>query len=117
MNITTTKKHTIRLDGNKLQERFINHFIEVIQDFADSPKDLQTNIAMFNEGLLDIINGRWAKLFSDGYTMMLLDDVEMTYVEKFFEGKEKTYAHEDELVLLVGKDDLIHRVEEYNIDF
>jgi len=117
MKVTTNKKHTITLDAVELQERLINHFIGIIQDFSDSPVDLKTNVQMFNDALENILANRWAKLFSDGYTMMLLDDESMKYVEDFFIDKEKKKIHNDELELIVQKGTIGYPVKEDDIDY
>jgi len=119
MKIETNKKHTIYLEASNLQDKIIKSFIDIIQDYSsDEDADtLQSQVDSFNTCLKHIKNGEWATLFNEGYTMMLLDDETMQYVEKFFIAKEKEHEHTDELVLIVNSHNLQYRVDEWKINF
>jgi hypothetical protein len=112
-------KYSVEVEKNDLKARLIKNFIDVINDNADEDiEDLRLQVDSFSEALENVSKGDWEKLFSTGYTPMLLDKETMEAVERFFyDKKNKEHAASTELEIVVVDDDWKYYIREINIDY
>lgn len=112
-------KYSVEVEKNDLKNRLIKNFIDVINDYADADiEDLRLQVDSFSECLENVSKGDWEKLFSTGYTPMMLDKETMEAVERFFyDKKHKEHATSTELEIVVVDDDWKHYIREIHIDY
>lgn len=116
--ITTTTKHTIKVERDDLKSNIYKAFHFMLQDHLDDGKESLEYFEIDNGRLSDVINAinkeGFRDLFAEGYTMMLLNDNDFCYVEDFFGKKldkqgeelEVHIMHEGRVLEIVKHDDL-----------
>lgn len=119
--ITTTTKHTIKVERDDLKSNIYKAFQVMLQDHLDDGKESLEYFEMDNGRLSDVINtinkgglSGLRDLFAEGYTMMLLNDDDFCYVDNFFGKKlekqgeelEVHIMHEGRVLEIVKHDDL-----------
>lgn len=105
-NVTTIAKYKIDLKASDLKNRIVESYLDTMNDYFDSDiSDLLSHADSFHQCLNHIKRNEWQSLFSKGYTMMLLDEETMLYVEKFFNSNvDKTKSEKNELELVIEDD-------------
>lgn len=119
--ITTTTKHTIKVERDDLKSNIYKAFNLMLQDHLDDGAESLEYFEIDNGRLSDVINainkgglGGLRDLFAEGYTMMLLNDDDFCYVDNFFGKKlekqgeelEVHIMHEGRVLEIVKHDDL-----------
>jgi hypothetical protein len=103
MNITTTKRHIIKLEQDEAKRNLISSFIDLLHDDCrDEEVDMvESDINRLTDCLQMINKGNFKEVFKEGYTMMILPPAEFKYVEDFF----REHSNNDELnIILTNKD-------------
>lgn len=84
MKTKTVTKHVLELEASKLQERLTESFFDIFHDMKDEVNDLKRHLSALHECLERIEKNEWVQLFRDGWTMMMLDNESMEFVENIF---------------------------------
>lgn len=102
--ITTTTKHTIKVERDGLKSNIYKAFQVMLQDHLNDGKDSLEYFEIDNGRLSDVINTinkeSFRDLFAEGYTMMLLDDGDFCYVDNFFGKKLEKQGEELEIHIM-----------------
>ena len=104
MNITTTKRHTIKLERDEAKRNLITSFIDLLHDDCrDEEIDMvESDINRLTDCLGMINKGNFKDVFNEGYTMLILPPAEFKYVEDFF--AEHSNDDEELDIILTNKD-------------
>jgi hypothetical protein len=95
MNKKTITKYSIEISAEEAKNRIVDNFLDILKDYAaEDIEDLKTQTSLFDECIEDVKNNNWKKLFQEGFTMMILDQEAMDFVEDFFIRKNKYHLHE-----------------------
>lgn len=111
----------LEVNAAELKSKLVDSFLDIISDFAvETIEDLESQVSAFKECLELIRTNSWRRLFADGWTMMMLDNDSMEYVENFFDKKrkhsyEKKYTEIEIIVKCENGDSYI--IEERDINF
>jgi hypothetical protein len=85
MKTTTTTIHTIEIDYDKALKRFVEINNNLIDDLADdSVNELYVHVQSYAQAIKDFSEYKIKNICQEGYTMMLLNDEELEFVESFF---------------------------------
>jgi hypothetical protein len=118
--ITTTTKHTIKVERDDLKSNIYKAFQAMLQDHLDDGAESLEYFEIDNGRLSEVIHKinkvipAFRDLFAEGYTMMLLNDDDFCYVDNFFGKKlekqgeelELHIMHEGRVLEIVKHDDL-----------
>jgi hypothetical protein len=112
-------KYSIEVEKKDIYARLVKNFIETIASYADAElQDLSLQVNSFSDVLETIEEGNWSKVFSMGYTTMLLDQPTMEAVERFFHQKKTNeMARDTELEIVVVDADWKYFIREIDIDY
>lgn len=118
--ITTTTKHTIKVERDDLKINIYKAFQGILQDHLDDGAESLEYFEIDNGRLSEVIHTInkvipvFRDLFAEGYTMMLLNDDDFCYVDNFFGKKldkqgeelEVHIMHNGHVLEVVKHDDL-----------
>ena len=112
-------KYSVEVEKKDIYARLVKNFIETISAYADAElQDLSLQVDSFSDVLETIEEGNWNKVFSMGYTTMLLDQPTMEAVERFFHQKKTNEMSRDtELEIVVVDADWKYFIREIDIDY
>lgn len=112
-------KYSVEVEKKDIYARLVKNFIETISAYADGELgDLSLQVDSFSDVLETIEEGDWSKVFSMGYTPMLLDKPTMEAVERFFDQKKTNeMARDTELEIVIVDENWKHFIREIDIDY
>lgn len=112
-------KYSVEVEKKDIYTRLVKNFIETISAYADAElQDLSLQVNSFSDVLETIEEGNWSKVFSMGYTPMLLDTPTMEAVDGFFQRKKTNETCRDtELEIVIVDEDWKHFIREIDIDY
>lgn len=112
-------KYSVEVEKKDIYTRLVKNFIENISAYADGELgDLSLQVNSFSDVLETIEEGDWNKVFSMGYTPMLLDTPTMEAVERFFDQKKTNeMARDTELEIVIVDENWKHFIREIDIDY
>lgn len=112
-------KYSVEVEKKDIYARLVKNFIETISAYADGELgDLSLQVNSFSDVLEIIEEGDWSKVFSMGYTPMLLDKPTMEAVERFFDQKKTNeMARDTELEIVIVDENWKHFIREIDIDY
>jgi len=112
-------KYSVEVEKKDIYARLVKNFIEAISAYADGELgDLSLQVNSFSDVLETIEEGDWNKVFSMGYTPMLLDKPTMEAVERFFDQKKTNeMARDTELEIVIVDENWKHFIREIDIDY
>lgn len=112
-------KYSVEVEKKDIYARLVKNFIEAISAYADGELgDLSLQVNSFSDVLEIIEEGDWNKVFSMGYTPMLLDKPTMEAVERFFDQKKTNEMSRDtELEIVIVDENWKHFIREIDIDY
>ena len=84
MKITKSTNTVIEVKASDLIERFSIVHLDIANDMTDDPQVLADHLITLADNLKDLRDGNFAKVFVEGYTMMLLPCDAFDYVEDYF---------------------------------
>jgi hypothetical protein len=100
--IKTTTKHTVTVKASELKKNLYGSFMQLLQDELDGAENdfeyFQMDLNRMQDEVDSIEKNGFAQSFRDGYTMMLLNDKDFTFVDEWF---NKTGYAEEELVVRI----------------
>lgn len=105
VNITTTQRHTIKIDREKAKYQLICNFIDLLKDTCKHEEEvglLEADIHRLTNCLQLIYNNNFKEVFREGFTSMILNTEEFDYVDRFF--KEHSQDEEELEIVLVDKE-------------
>ena len=116
MKITTKIVSTLHLQRDYIDKNIRENAADRFKQYydCDCMEDLQEDLQSLHVLAKDAVNGNYAKIFSEGNTMICLSDNEMRFVDNFFQDK----GDNEELVIEVYDGEVfIDRIKESQIDF
>jgi len=88
----TVTKTIVEVQAYTLKANMITAFKEILNDYnlnnASERELYQADFDRFTGCMDQMDEGKYASVFNDGYTYMLLDSYEMKAVEKFFNDRQ-----------------------------
>lgn len=92
MNIKTTITHSIELKREDLKKRLYIAFLDMLQDELahDDTEYAESDFNRLTDCMEQINKGRFAGVFADGYTMMILPSDVFDFVDKWLDKQEST---------------------------
>lgn len=104
MNIKTTTLHTINTTEEKLKRNLYSSYLDILNDSLK--EDIVEYFALeahrLSEAIQTVDKHGFASLFKDGFTVMLLDNDDFEFVDKWF-NKPKFFNEEDLVVKILMK--------------
>ena len=103
MNIKTTTKTTLTVNASDLKKNLYSSFIQLIQDELDGAQNdfeyFRMDLNRFQDEADSIEKHGFAQAFRDGYTMMLLNDKDFTFVDEWL--NKPDFKTDEELVVSI----------------
>ena len=85
MKTTTTTIHTIEIDYDKALKHFVACNNDIVTDLVDCDgNDLYIHLQSYTQAIKDFQDYKIKNICQEGYTMMLLNDEELEFIESFF---------------------------------
>ena len=85
MKTTTTLIHTLEINYDKALKRFVECNNDIILDLiTDCTEEICTHLQDYTDTVKDFRDYNIKNVCKHGYTMMLLNEEEMDFVESFF---------------------------------
>ena len=102
--ITTTKLHTINTTEEQLKKNLYSSYVDILTDGLkeDTTEFFEHDAHRLSESIQTVDKHGFASLFKDGFTVMLLNDEDFDFVDKWF-NKPKFFNEEDLVVKILMK--------------
>lgn len=105
MKTTTTTIHTLKIDYIKALKRFVECNNDIILDLViDCTEEICTHLQNYTDAMKNFRDYKIKNVCGDGYTMMLLNDEEMDFVDSFF---ARDPENEDIQIKVVREGDVV----------
>ena len=117
MKITTKTVHTLHLQREQVDKNIRACVSDILNDLSKaSLEDYNSELHYISKVVNWAVNGEYAKICQEGFTMYLLDSEEAELVDNHFFNKRR--GVKDELTLEIYDEEVfIDRIKETQIDF